>query len=209
MYFVYDIGEYIAVFSFALPLLMVFLRPWLWKYCWPIFLLIVFKFLSVGLELVFARVFKNCYPIFHISVFIETFLILLYFIHSGFYRKISLFFLATAVILFYIETFYLEQLFNNNFMMTLFSNVVISLISFLNLYTLFSSKKLDKSYFQFHFFINTGFFIFYVSSFYVSLFESYIRESISLFIIIYPIFWIFLITENILLTKGIWHLQKI
>jgi hypothetical protein len=209
MGFAFKIIEYITLCSHALPLLVIILRPWLWKYCWPIFLLIVFKFLLVGLEFVFASVFKNTYPIFHVSVFIETFLILLYFIHSGFYRKISLFFLATAVILFSIETFYLEQLFNNNFMMTLFSNVVISLISFLNLFTLFSSKYLDKSYFQFHFFINTGFFIFYVSSFYVSLFESHIRESIPLLLIVYPIFWMFLFIENILLTKGIWHLQKI
>ena len=200
---------YLVFASYAIPLLTIFLiKENVLRQYIPALLLIVTNFIAVVFEVVFVEVFENCCPIYHISVFTSTTLTLLYFIQSKLSPKISILFLILTFLIFSYESIYLNGWMSNNIILTIFSNICIGLISFLNLFRLFSSYQETVIQFRFHFIINAAFFIYNSSAFYISLFESHIRAEYSLlFLIVYPIFSVMNILQNILISKGIWQLK--
>lgn len=201
---------YLAIISYSIPIFFNFkIQKGLIHMNLPFFVLILTNFIFVVLELIFSYGIQNCYPIYHVSVFVATILTFIYFIKSGLSPKISIIFLFLTVGIFFYETVYLNRIFDNNYILTVFSNVSISLISLLNLFQLFAYTHDNLVNFKFHFYINTAFFVFNSSAFYVSLFESHIKaEDGFLLYITYPIFSVFIVLQNLLLTAGLWQLKK-
>jgi hypothetical protein len=175
----------------------------------PLLILIALNLFFVILEVVFLYVLQNCHPIYHVSIFLSTILTFSYFIKSSLSPKISIVIILLTIGIFFYETVYLNRIFYNNYILTIFSNVSISLISLFNLFKLFTNTQDDVVNFKFHFYINTAFFVFNSSAFYVSLFESHIKaEDGFLLYIIYPIFSVLIVLQNLLITAGLWQLKK-
>jgi hypothetical protein len=201
---------YLAIISYSIPIVFnLKIQKGLIHKNLPFFILILTNFFFVVLELIFSYRIQNCYPIYHVSVFVATILTFAYFIKSGLSPKIATIFLFLTVGIFFYETVYLNRFFYNNYILTVFSNVSISLISLLNLFKLFTNTQENIVDFKFHYYINTAFFVFNSSAFYVSLFESHIKaEDGFLLDIIYPIFSGLIVLQNLLITAGLWQLKK-
>lgn len=202
---------FISIVSHLLPLLTVFkLKNRLIAHYKPIFIYIIIDVIFVLLEIISTAIIKNSNPIHHISTLILTSALLYYFYTLKIFRKGILFFYLITLSIFIYETILLNKIMETNILLSSTSNFVICLISFFNLFNLFNDQNLKLEHFQFQYYIATAFFVFNSSSFFMSLFETQIRNDINyLLIIIYPIYSIINIFQNVILTKGIWYLRKI
>lgn len=209
--FVLGLFVYAAILSYILPLFAALKhRIGLVNFNRPIFALVISNFLFVLVEIWFSFWIKNANPVQHTSVFITTIIIFSYFHSLKFHRKSLIFLFSLACFIFVYETFFAGNIMENNTLMAVFSNLVISLLSFIHLFELFKYDDKNLLEFKFLFYVSTAFFIFNSSSFYVNLFEMQIRAEIGcLFAIIYPILSILLVVQNIILTKAIWTLKRI
>ena len=173
-------------------------------------MLVFSDFLFVLLEIVFAFWISNANPIQHVSVFISTIIIFSYYYSIKFHRKVLLFLFTLACLFFVYETFISNRIMDNNTLMSVFSNVSISLISFFHLFQLFRYDDKNVLEFKFLFYVSTAFFIFNSSSFYVNLFDSHIRTDVGYLLgIIYPAFSILIVVQNVFISKAIWTLKRV
>lgn len=135
--FIYEITNNLAVISFLLPFFISILtRKGLIQMNLPLLILIALNLFFVILEVVFSYVLQNCHPIYHVSIFVSTILTFSYFIKSSLSPKISIILILLTIGIFFYETVYLNRIFYNNYSLTIFSNVSISLISLFNLFKL-------------------------------------------------------------------------
>lgn len=202
---------YAAILSYLLPVFVALKnRSGLVNFNRPIFALIISNLLFVIVEIWFSFWIKNANPVQHISVFVTTILIFSYFHSIKFHRKVLVILFYLACFIFVFESFITGSLMENNTLMGVYSNVSISLISFIHLFELFKYDDKNVIEFKFLFYVSTAFFIFNSSSFYVNLFETQIRAELGyLPAIIYPIFSILMVVQNIILTNAIWTLKRI
>jgi hypothetical protein len=202
---------FLSIVSHLLPLLTVIkLKNRLIVHYKPIFIYIIVDVIFVLLEIISTTLIKNSNPIHHISTLILFSTVLYYFYTLQIFRKGILFFFFIALSIFIYETILSNKIMETNFLLSAYSNFVICIISFLNLFKLFNNDNSKVEHFQFQYYVAGAFFVFNSSSFFMSLFETQIRNDVNyLLIIIYPIYSIINIFQNVLLTKGIWFLRKI
>jgi hypothetical protein len=206
-----ELFTYASILSYLLPVIAATkYRSGLVKVSRPIFVLVFSDFLFVLLEIVFAFWISNSNPIQHVSVFISTIIIFSYYYSIKFHRTVLLILFTLACFFFVYETFISNRIMYNNTLMSVFSNVSISLISFIHLFQLFRYDDKNVLEFKFLFYVSTAFFIFNSSSFYINLFDSHIRTDVGyLLAIIYPVFSILLVVQNVFISKAIWTLKRV
>jgi hypothetical protein len=208
IYLIIEIFVILAIASnFFTLILALMLRNRLKNSFRPIYIFVLVNSALVLLEILFNFIYQNTNPIHHFSTFIISFIILYYFFFLNVHRRLVRFFFIMSCLIFIYETFYLMRIMETNFLMSISSNIIISIISFLHLFEL---HKNDCSDFKFKYHIAVSFFVFNTSCFFVSLFESQIREEMNyLLAIVYPIYSGLIIFQNIMLSRGIWTLKKI
>ena len=170
----------------------------------PLSLFCFSNLIFVLLALLFALKLNNCYPVYHFSVFFCLVLILWYYYGLNFIKKVIKIALSIGFIIFIYETIYLQEFFENNFILTIYSNAIISIISFFHLFFIIIYKDKVSKDLSFQINIDIAFAFFYSSSFFVSLYENRIRENGDLlFYIIFSIFSVLVILENLILSRAI------
>lgn len=172
------------------------------------FIYIITDFLS----LLLAPIYKNNNPIYHIYT-LTTGLLILYFYKSLFTNKKTilllncsmLFFSTISLFLFFYNDGYR---FNNTFSNILISVFIIS-FSIYYFYTLFVKMNIKNLLNYPQFWIVSAFLIFFGTTFYLSLFEDFVRSyNYNLLNYIWPIHLTSTIIFNLLLSKGIWTMRK-
>jgi hypothetical protein len=154
-----------------------------------------------------GMIYNNCYPSFHVTIPILTLLTINYFRRKGISTFIAVILASIVLLLFIYESIYLNKWFENNMLITVFSNMCISMLSLYHLYTIFTNEKDNQ--FKSLFFISSGLFISNTSIFFFSLNEDQIRSEDSLlYQYVYPVFMFLYILQNILISVGIWTTQK-
>jgi hypothetical protein len=164
------------------------------------------------LSLFLAPIYKNNNPIYHIFTLL-TGVLVLYFYKSLFASKkialliqsLMLMFTTISIFLF----FYKEGYKFNNTFSNIFLCVLIVLLSLYYFFNMFIEMKVKNLLKHPQFWIASAFLIFYGTTFYLSLFEDFIRSyNNDLCNYIWPIHLISTIIFNLILTKGIWTMRK-
>jgi hypothetical protein len=125
-----------------------------------------------------------------------------------FYQNLIKLLALFATIIFVYETFIMNCILENNLIMTIYSNAVISFIAFMHLFKIIKDEiKIHNFILQKNFDIALS--IFYSASFFISLFETKIKEQNDYFFyIIFSIYSILIIIENLIFSKIIWKLKQ-
>lgn len=209
IFIINDILYYLGVLTFVIPVSLIFVKRRI--LISPLFAYVSLNFISVILAFLFNLHYSNSYPIFHLSVLLTTIVLILYFKKEDSNCPI-LYQLVLVLIIFssYIDIFELNGLWSNNFISTLLSNFSLTIMSLRNLYVIFNNDLLTNLlHLESRFYIAISIFVFNSSSFFFSIFENQIRSvENDLFLITFPLFSVFTILHNILLTLGLWKLQK-
>jgi hypothetical protein len=167
--------------------------PWL-RY------LIVLRFLSDVFCFVFRHEFHSVFPVFHVSVFLETLCYLFYFRElSGSKNKQYLLVILMFMVVVGIDMG--EGLWLNNYWSTLFSTLLIPLFSLRFLLVPVEPSKDQVS-------ILIPMFIFHTSMFTYTLFENIIRENTQLFNSLQPFILVLILLYNLSLAYFIWKNRK-
>ncbi len=157
-------------------------------------------------------IYKNSYPVFHVSIPILTLLTINYFWRKGISTFITVISASIVLLLFIYESIYLNNWFENNLLIAVFSNMCISMLSLYHLYIIFIKENENEQDNQFKslFFISSGLFMSNTSSFFFSLNEDKIRSEdyLVLFQYVFPVFMFIYILQNVLISWGIWITQK-
>lgn len=151
--------------------------------------LLVFRFLSDVFCFVFKYEFHSVFPVFHVSVFLETLCYLYYFreltpVKNRRYLIVVLMFTAIVIVEMW------QGIWMNNYWSTLFSTLLITLFSLRLILVSVESKK-DQ------FAVLIPIFIFHTSMFTYTLFENIIRENAHLFRFLQPIILILILFYNL------------
>ena len=196
--------------SFFIPVLVFCtVRKTLIKENSALFTLVFFNLFFTLLGYIPQIIYKNCYPVFHVSTPILTLLTINYFWRKGISTFIAVILASIVLLLFVYESIYLNKWFENNMLITVFSNMCISMLSLYHLYTIFTNENEKDNQFKSLFFISSGLFISNTSIFFFSLNEDQIRSEDSLlYQYVYPVFMFLYILQNILISVGIWTTQK-
>ncbi len=178
----------IILFSSVIPFVLL-LANWRMKVSTWLRYLIVLRFLSDVFCFVFRHEFHSVFPVFHVSVFLETLCYLFYFRElSGYKNKQYLLILLMFTAVTCLEMG--EGMWLNNYWSTLFSTLLITLFSLRLILVSVESKK-DQ------FAVLIPIFIFHTSMFTYTLFENIIRENAHLFRFLQPIILILILFYNL------------
>ena len=211
--FIYYLFSYGGTISFFIPVLVFCtVRKTLIKENSALFTLVFFNLFFTLLGYIPQIIYKNCYPVFHVSTPILTLLTINYFWRKGISTFITVILASIVLLLFVYESIYLNNWFENNMLITVFSNMCISMLSLNHLYIIFTNENENEKNNQFKslFFISSGLFISNTSSFFFSLNEDKIRSEdyLVLFQYVFPVFLFIYILQNVLISWGIWITQK-
>ena len=207
--FIYYLFSYGSIISFFIPVLVFCtVRKTLIKENSALFTLVFFNLFFTLLGYIPQIIYKNCYPVFHVSTPILTLLTINYFWRKGISTFIAVILASIVLLLFVYESIYLNKWFENNMLITVFSNMCISMLSLYHLYTIFTYENENNNQFKSLFFISSGLFISNTSSFFFSLNEDKIRSEDYLFQFVFPVFLFLITLQNVLISWGIWTTQK-
>jgi hypothetical protein len=209
--FIYYLFSYGGAISFFIPVLVFCtVKKNLIKENSALFTLVFFNLFFTLLGYIPQIIYKNCYPVFHVSIPILTLLTINYFWRKGISTFIAVILASIVLLLFVYESIYLNKWFENNMLITVFSNMCISMLSLYNLYTIFTYEDEKNNQFKSLFFISSGLFISNTSSFFFSLNEDKIRSEdyLVLFQYVFPVFLFLIMLQNALISWGIWITQK-
>jgi hypothetical protein len=208
--FIYYLFSYGSIISFFIPVLVFCtVRKTLIKENSALFTLVFFNLCFTFLAILSQEIYTNCYPAYHVSTPILTLLTINYFWRKGISTFIAVILASIVLLLFIYESIYLNKWFENNMLITVFSNMCISMLSLYHLYTIFTNENEKDNQFKSLFFISSGLFISNTSIFFFSLNEDQIRSEDSLlYQYVYPVFMFLYILQNILISVGIWTTQK-
>ncbi len=195
---------YIGLLTFLFPFVGLIIKRQLIEL--PLLLYSILNLLSVSLSYLFLVLYNNSFPIFHISILLNSYTLIWYFSKQDlrfqlFYKSLFL----ILIILFFYDIL-ISGIWNNNFLTSLFSNVFLSLIALRNLqitldYDLFEYKNRLET----KFYISLAIFIINSTSFYFSILENQIRSELDeLFLITFPLFMLFNIIHNFLIGLAFW-----
>lgn len=166
---------------------------------WFKFLIIV-RFLSDVFCYYFKVKFDNVYPIFHISVLLETICYFNFFKEYFLFKNKILLFSILVFLIISITESYLN-LWDNNYWSTLYSSVMISTFSFVFLLRNEFSIKGDLV-------IIIPTFIFSLTMAIYVVFENIIRNNYKLFDSIQPLILLFILFLNLSFTYSLWLKRK-
>ena len=209
--FIYYLFSYGCTISFFIPVLVFCtVKKTLIKENSALFTLVFFNLFFTFLAILSQVIYTNSYPAFHVSIPILTLLTINYFWRKGISTFIAVILASIVLLLFVYESIYLNKWFENNMLITVFSNMCISMLSLYNLYTIFTYEDEKNNQFKSLFFISSGLFISNTSSFFFSLNEDKIRSEDYLVLnqYVFPVFWFLIILQNVLISVGIWTTQK-
>lgn len=118
---------------------------------------------------------------------------------------IIVFFVLISIFLFFYDEGFKR---NNTISNTLLSLIVISL-AITYFYSIFLEMRIKNLKKHFLFWMNSAFLIYYGTTFYLTLFEDFIRSyDNNLYYFIWPILLITNIIFNLILAKGIWTMRN-
>lgn len=125
------------------------------------------------------------------------------------YKKIHAYILVIMLI-YMVFFFFLDFGFNK---MNVFANIFLTLytilLSSIYFYKVYTEMKITNLFQDGLFWVNSAFLIYFSSTFYVSLFEEYIRsEDLNLLYYTWPIQLVSTIIFNVILSRGIWLMRK-
>ncbi len=209
--FIYYLFSYGGTITYFLPVLIFCtVKKTLIKENSALFAWVFFNLFFTLLGYIPQIIYKNSYPVFHVSIPILTLLTINYFWRKGISNLITIILASIVLLLFVYESIYLNKWFQNNLLSTVFSNVCISLLSLHHLYTIFTYENEQDNQFKSLFFISSGLFISNTSSFFFSLNEDKIRSEdyLVLFQYVFPVFMFIYILQNVLISWGISITQK-
>jgi hypothetical protein len=208
--FIFYLLYYGGTITYFLPVLIFCtFRKTLIKENSALFALVFFHLFFTLASSFAGMIYNNCYPSFHVTIPILTLLTINYFRRKGISTFIAVILASIVLLLFIYESIYLNKWFENNMLITVFSNMCISMLSLYHLYTIFTYEDEKNNQFKSLFFISSGLFISNTSIFFFSLNEDQIRSEDSLlYQYVYPVFMFLYILQNILISVGIWTTQK-
>jgi hypothetical protein len=213
MVLAYDILMYTSALSYIIPLYLLINDKTL---------SIILKVLSLFLVLSLATEFVSFYAIniqhkdnkwvLHIYTLICQFNLSLFYWFLIQNRVIRIFILAFNC-LFLLFFIYNIQFITDNLMRAqlayLLSSMFLICISSFYFYKVYTEMKITNLFQDGLFWINSAFLIYFSSTFYVSLFEEYIRsEDLNLLYYTWPIQLVSTIIFNVILSRGIWLMRK-
>lgn len=207
--FINDFLYYFGLLTFLIPVIIFLFKRR--RILSPLGFYILINAFSAGLSYAFLVVFSNSYPVFHLSVFLSSVSLVWYYKNGDFKYSISyLVVILFFAILFISDVFVFKGLWQNNFVTTIFSNVCLTLLSLRHLYILLSESNIrDVFLLEEKFFIAISILIFNSSSFFFSLLENEIRsDENEFFLITFPLFAVFTILHNVLISIGLWKQAK-
>jgi hypothetical protein len=207
--FIFYLFSYGSTISFFIPVLIFCtFRKTLVKENSALFALVFFNLFFTLSSFLINEIYEISYPIFHIIIPILTLLTINYFWRKGISTFIAVILASIVLLLFVYESIYLNNWFQNNLLITVFSNVCISMLSLYHLYTIFTNENEKNNQFKSLFFISAGLFISNTSSFFFSVNEDQIRSEDYLFQFVFPVFLFLITLQNVLISWGIWTTQK-
>ena len=169
---------------------------------------VIQSILAVIAARVSSRYLNTSYPIFHIFMFIEYLSIGYLFSQILSLKKVVFTFSLVAIIIFSIESIYLNRWFENNNFFNIYFNVTIAIMSLLHFIKLLNRKEQkSKKYLAFLFGI---FFIHCSSSVVLSNYETHIRSNTN-----WTMYFLFSsyntlqIIQNLIITWVLWNLKKV
>jgi hypothetical protein len=207
--FIFYLFSYGSTISFFIPVLIFCtFRKTLVKENSALFTLVFFNLFFTLSSFLINEIYEISYPIFHIIIPILTLLTINYFWRKGISKIITVILASILLLLFVYESIYLNKWFENNMLITVFSNMCISMLSLYHLYTIFTYENEKNNQFKSLFFISAGLFISNTSSFFFSVNEDQIRSEDYLFQFVFPVFLFLITLQNVLISCGIWTTQK-
>lgn len=197
---------YICIFSSSLPLIIQILI----KKRKPIncfdrffFSLILIRFLSDIFGVYFDLYFKNAYPVFHISVLLETVIYLqLLSINSTKLQRIFLHLMQIIVFLVSVYLLLNDGFWNSNWISSITSHFIILIF-----YFIFILKKSKYIHFDQSQFYTTVLFYTIVYIPYL-LFSKIIRQNLDLFLFVWPVILSLILIFNLSFARISWLIRK-
>ena len=168
--------------------------------------------ISDVLALVCAPIYQNNNPIYHVYTILTGAVILSIFL-SLFKDKLTkksiqvmlTLFMTSAIYLFFHAQGYLS----NNVFSNCILSILIVLLSVLYFYKLGLEMQVENLFNNPQFLIVSSFLVFYGSTFYLLLFEDFIRsENYNLLNYTWPIHFISTIIYNLILARGVWKMKN-
>lgn len=144
----------------------------------------------------------NIFPVFHISILIESILLLQYLIELlGTKNKARFLLFLIPVIIFILETCYFSSILTINRISLMSYN---SLMTFLTIYLIYNIEQID----EFNRPIIKALFIYHSVGFIQSIFEHIIRVNQETMIYILPLFLSIVVCLNFFITYYLWSMRK-
>ena len=146
-------------------------------------------------------------PVFHLFLLIRFYLVIILFNSLIKSPRLSIFISLLALCIFVAESNQMHSWFENNEMLTVFTNISLIILSFLNLNKLLREER--NSLFHLSFVVFGSFLFISSSSLILSIYESDIRSEPSLaafFLVLY--YNIIELIQNLVITNSLWKLKE-
>lgn len=212
----YEVIYWISFSSYLLPIIVFIPKKGIFKTEDNLSsVLLFYQIICISTELFnifYMQFFRNNNPVIHIYTIVIFVLVSFFYfkIFKNFnYKKL----LFPMTIFFIIYSFY--EFFNNqgylnvNTKPYLILTIYTIILSSIYFYKVYSEMKIANLFQDGLFWVNSAFLIYFSSTFYVSLFEEYIRsEDSNLLYYTWPIQLVSTIIFNVILSRGIWLMRK-
>lgn len=161
------------------------------------------RFFGDVLSIILNELFnQNVYPIFHSAILLEAFLMILYFLSMKKTASKSAYFLfLIPIVAFIFDLFFFGGLFQDPRLGYIF-------YYFLSCILLFVLLKDSKIVDRLNVLVIKSLFLFHAIQFVYCLFDSDIRASTELMFLIYPMFFLSIISFNVFFTSFLWLTRK-
>ena len=200
---------YLSAVSYLFPALLIFLKRR--KLLSPLSLCILTNVLGALLSYFFTFEYQNSYPVYHFSILLTSFF-LVQFLKPFDQNFSSVYSICSSLIfLSFLLDLYLNGLWNNNFLTTISSNVILTVLALRNLYLLLNKEdNLTLESLESNFYIFISILVVNSASFFFSVLENQIRVSENeLFLMTIPMLFVINILFNIILSIGLWKSSKV
>lgn len=206
-----DISYFIASVSYFFPVVTLIIKRQIGNL--PLFFYVLINLLSVLLSYIFLIYLSNSFPIFHLSVFLSTAMLIFYLkVGDPKYQWVYKLMFIYLCGFFIMDIFLLKGIWENNFYTTVFSNICLALLSLRQLFILLNEDENGNLFsFESSFYIAISILILNSSTFFFSVLESRIRaiENEIFMLYTFPLFMFFIIIHNCILSIGLWKKQKV